>query len=119
MALGEGREALQADGVGHLGDVAVAALQELRRPLQAVGPDEGEGRQVGQRLDLPLQMGEAHAKLPGEARDREVRIIEVLLDDLAGGAWDRLSGHPEGDLALPRAAEVMAALNRLRGTRVG
>jgi predicted ABC-class ATPase len=43
-------------------------------------------------------------------------IIESL-ERLEGGDWDWLTGRPDGDLALPRAHEVMAALNRLRGAR--
>ncbi|HKJ77665.1 MAG TPA: ABC-ATPase domain-containing protein [Gammaproteobacteria bacterium] len=33
--------------------------------------------------------------------------------------WHALSGRPDGDLARPRVAEVMAALSRLRGVRLG
>ncbi len=56
------------------------------------------------------------------ARSRDARIepLPVIHDILAGlerGEWDGLTGHPDGDLALPRAAEVMAVLNRLRGVR--
>lgn len=44
------------------------------------------------------------------------RILEML-DRLAAGDWDWLSGRPDGDLAAPRAHEVLAAINRLRGAR--
>jgi hypothetical protein len=40
-----------------------------------------------------------------------------MLDRLADGDWDWLSGRPDGDLAAPRAHEVLAAINRLRGAR--
>jgi predicted ABC-class ATPase len=40
-----------------------------------------------------------------------------MLDRLAQGDWQWLSGRPDGDLAVPRTHEVMAALNRLRDAR--
>jgi hypothetical protein len=40
-----------------------------------------------------------------------------MLDRLRHGDWDWLSGRPDGDLALPRDHEVMAALNRLRDAK--
>jgi len=51
----------------------------------------------------------------GEARLDPVAELERLLDRLDGKGWDRLSGHPDGDLALPRLQETLAALSRLRG----
>jgi hypothetical protein len=42
-------------------------------------------------------------------------LIEEMLQRIAGGDWKWPSGRPDGDLALPRIHEVMAALNRLRG----
>jgi predicted ABC-class ATPase len=36
---------------------------------------------------------------------------------LERGEWDWLTGCPDGDLALPRLQEAMAALSRLRGAR--
>lgn len=44
--------------------------------------------------------------------------ITRLLDTLRGTEWDSLTGHPDGDLSLPRLAEVLATLNRLRGVRM-
>ncbi len=44
-----------------------------------------------------------------------IRQIESLIGRLHDSGWDDLTGRPDGDLALPRIAEVMAALNRLRG----
>jgi len=43
--------------------------------------------------------------------------IAAMLDRLRGGDWDWLTERPDGDLALPRLHEVMAAANRLRGAR--
>jgi predicted ABC-class ATPase len=43
--------------------------------------------------------------------------IHAMLDRLCQGDWRWLSGRPDGDLAAPRAHEVMAALNRLRQAR--
>jgi predicted ABC-class ATPase len=43
--------------------------------------------------------------------------IEDMLGRLGRGEWDWLTGYPDGDLAVPRPHEVMAALNRLRGAR--
>lgn len=47
-----------------------------------------------------------------------IPFITRLLDQSRGIEWDALSGHPDGDLSLPRSAEVIAALNRLRGIRM-
>jgi len=44
-------------------------------------------------------------------------LILEMLDRLADGDWDWLSGRPDGDLAAPRAHEVLAAINRLRSAR--
>jgi predicted ABC-class ATPase len=44
-------------------------------------------------------------------------LIRGMLDRLGQGDWRWLSGRPDGDLAVPRAHEVMAALNRLRSAR--
>jgi len=44
-------------------------------------------------------------------------VIRQMLDRLRVGDWQWLSGRPDGDLAAPRAHEVMAALNRLRNAR--
>jgi predicted ABC-class ATPase len=44
-------------------------------------------------------------------------LIHEMLERLRDGEWNWLSGRPDGDLAAPRAHEVMAALNRLRSAR--
>ena len=43
--------------------------------------------------------------------------IADMLDRLRDGRWDWLTERPDGDLALPRPHEIMAAMNRLRGAR--
>lgn len=45
-------------------------------------------------------------------------LVRQLSDTLTTIGWDSLTGNPDGDLALPRASEVMAALNRLRGAKM-
>ena len=45
-------------------------------------------------------------------------VLRLDLERLVSGDWDWLTGNPDGDLALPRLGEVMAALNRLRGVRM-
>ncbi len=81
---------------------------DLRAVEQLVDPDQL--RSIGWIL--------AHlAKADRETLD-PISEIHGLLDQLKGTAWDSLTGHPDGDLAMPRLAEVMAALNRLRGVRM-
>ena len=81
---------------------------DLRAVEQLVDPDQL--RSIGWIL----------ASLAKTGRETVDPIFEIhrLLDGLRGTAWDSLTGHPDGDLAMPRAAEVMAALNRLRGVRM-
>ena len=81
---------------------------DLRAVEQLVDPDQL--RSIGWIL----------ASLAKTGRETVDPIFEIhrLLDGLKGTAWDSLTGHPDGDLALPRAAEVMATLNRLRGVRM-
>jgi predicted ABC-class ATPase len=59
------------------------------------------------------------ARLAGENSDdlEPLPVIERMLGRLADGDWRCLTGRPDGDLAVPRVHEVMAALNRLRGVR--
>ncbi|PSQ91236.1 MAG: isopentenyl-diphosphate delta-isomerase [Proteobacteria bacterium SW_6_67_9] len=40
------------------------------------------------------------------------------VDRALAADWDRLTNRPDGDLARPRTAEVMATLSRLRGARL-
>ncbi len=46
-------------------------------------------------------------------------LVLAMLERLGDGDWEWLSGRPDGDLAMPRAHEVMAAINRLRAARFG
>ncbi len=100
-----GRVKVQARGTDTLvfgrGEVDVRAVEQLVDPSQV--------RSIGwllarlSRLDAPVVAADE---------------IASRLERLADADWDRLSGRPDGDLALPRLQEVMAALNRLRGARM-
>lgn len=57
------------------------------------------------------------ARTDGEGVD-PIPEIDRRLSELRATGWDALTGRPDGDLALPRVAEVMATLNRLRGVRM-
>jgi predicted ABC-class ATPase len=52
----------------------------------------------------------------GSSLEPSARVAHWL-ERLEAGEWDWLAGRPGGDLAAPRVADVMAALNRLRGAR--
>jgi len=45
--------------------------------------------------------------------------VASRVERLTDSGWDALTGRPDGDLARPRVHEVLAALNRLRGVRLG
>jgi predicted ABC-class ATPase len=98
-----GRWKIQARGVDTLlfgrGDVDLRAVEQLEDPSQL--------RAIGWIL---ARLSESH-----ENSIEPAPIIRQMLDRIAGGGWDWLTGRPDGDLALPRLHEVMAALNRLRG----
>ncbi len=83
-------------------DIDLRAVEQLVDPCQL--------RSIGWIL--------AHLSKSGQAGKDLIPEIRRLLDKLKGTQWDSLTGHPDGDLALPRVAEVMAALNRLRGVRM-
>ena len=83
-------------------DIDLRAVEQLVDPCQL--------RSVGWIL--------AHLSRAGSDIVEPIPEIERLLNELKGVGWDTLTGHPDGDLALPRTAEVMAALNRLRGVRM-
>ncbi len=83
-------------------DIDLRAVEQLVDPCQL--------RSVGWIL--------AHLSKAGRDTVHPIPEIHRLLDELKGTAWDSLTGHPDGDLSLPRVAEVMAALNRLRGVRM-
>jgi predicted ABC-class ATPase len=100
-----GRWKIQARGLDTLifgqSDIDVRALEQLQDPsqLRAIGWILGRLSEL-QEPDLePLQQ------------------IAEMIETLHSGDWDWLTGRPDGDLAVPRPHEVMAALNRLRGAR--
>lgn len=102
-----GRVKLQARGVETLvfgrGEIDLRAVEHLVDPsqLRAIGwLLVGLGRSPDGRVEPVAALAEALARL----RD---------------GGWDDLSGQPDGDFALPRLQEVMAALSRLRGVGLG
>jgi len=78
-------------------DVDLRALEQLADPSQV--------RTIGVVLA-------ALGKEPGELADTPAKL-SALVDQ----AWSALSERPDGDLARPRVAEAMAALNRLRAVR--
>lgn len=80
-------------------DIDLKAVEQIVDPSQV--------RAVGWIL---VYLSRARARLVEPAP-----AIRELLERLESGNWDDLTGRPDGDLAVPRAAEVMAALNRLRG----
>jgi predicted ABC-class ATPase len=102
---GRGRWKIQARGCDTLvfgrSDIDLRAVDQIEDPAQV--------RAIGWIL----------GRL-SEWRDAPIDAIELtrdMLDRLARGEWDWLTGRPDGDLARPRAHEVHAALNRLRGAR--
>ncbi|MCG6964088.1 MAG: ABC-ATPase domain-containing protein [Acidobacteria bacterium] len=101
-----GKRRIQARGTDTL--VFGRSEVDLRAVEQIV--DSAQVRSMGWLL--------AHlARCPGETVAPLAPVREMLAR-LGGGEWDWLTGHPDGDLALPRLFEVTAALNRLRGVRL-
>ena len=82
-------------------DIDLRAVEQIEDPSQL--------RAIGWILGRLSERSE----IEGEPLPR----IRQMLDRLGQGEWQWLSGRPDGDLAAPRAHEVMAALNRLRDTR--
>lgn len=80
-------------------EVDLRALEQLQDPAQV--------RAIGWLL---VHLSRCHE----EAVEPLPRLAEML-DRLAWGDWDWLSARPDGDLALPRLQDALAALNRLRG----
>ncbi|WP_435103838.1 ABC-ATPase domain-containing protein [Arhodomonas sp. AD133] len=74
---------------------------DLRAVEQIV--DASQVRAIGLLLPLLAAHGGEWVTDPG------AQVRELLAQP-----WERLTGRPSGDLARPRPAEVMAALNRLR-----
>ena len=85
------------------------------------GRQDVDLRAVEQLVD-PSQIraiGWILARLAGRERTpvEPIPRIASWLERLAASDWDGLTGHPDGDLSLPRLHEVLAALNRIRGVR--
>ena len=100
-----GRWKIQARGIDTLvvgrSDIDLRAVEQIEDPSQL--------RAIGWILGRLSEHDEDECEpLPA---------IRRMLDRLGQGDWQWLSGRPDGDLAAPRAHEVMAALNRLRGAR--
>ncbi len=97
-----GKRKIQARGRDTLvfgrGDIDLRAVEQLVDPSQL--------RTIGLLLALM-------AEEPGRIDDPPAWIASRL-----ASGWPRISRYPDGDLALPRTAEVIAALSRLRGTRL-
>lgn len=100
--VGRGRRRVQARGRDAL--VFGRETVDLRALEQLVDP--GQVRAIGALLARMADAGAAIDDPPAWIRAR-----------LANG-WDGIAARPDGDLALPRAAEVLAALSRLRGVRL-
>jgi predicted ABC-class ATPase len=100
-----GRWKIQARGIDTLvigrSDIDLRAVEQIEDPSQL--------RAIGWILGRLSEHEENECEpLPA---------IRQMLDRLGQGEWLWLSGRPDGDLAAPRAHEVMAALNRLRSAR--
>jgi len=108
-------------------DVDLRAVEQLVDPSQVRGIARVLQRLAGERADRsnapspqPAERqavdrgdGPPGGGLAGDWIEAPVqRVAEWLAAD-----WGRLAGRPDGDLARPRLAEVMAALNRLRSAR--
>jgi predicted ABC-class ATPase len=100
-----GRWKIQARGTDTLmfgrSEIDLRAVEQIEDPSQL--------RAIGWILGR-LAEHEADAQEP-------LALIRGMLDRLERGDWKWLSGRPDGDLAAPRAHEVMAAINRLRVAR--
>jgi predicted ABC-class ATPase len=100
-----GRWKIQARGIDALvlgrSEIDLRAVEQIEDPSQL--------RAIGWILGRLSELDEDECEpLP---------LIDRMLDRLEEGDWQWLSGRPDGDLAAPRAHEVMAALNRLRDAR--
>ena len=100
-----GRWKIQARGIDTLiigrAEIDLRAVEQIEDPSQV--------RAIGWILGRLSE----HAVNTGEP----LPLIRGMLKRLASGDWQWLSGRPDGDLAAPRAHEVMAAVNRLREAR--
>jgi predicted ABC-class ATPase len=102
---GRGRWKIQARGIDTLvigrSDIDLRAVEQIEDPSQL--------RAIGWLL--------GRLSAHDEDECEPLLAIRQMLDRLGQGDWQWLSGRPDGDLAAPRAHEVMAALNRLRSAR--
>ena len=100
-----GRWKIQARGIDTLvigqSDIDLRAVEQIEDPSQL--------RAIGWILGRLSEHDENECEPLPEIRQ--------MLDRLRQGDWQWLSGRPDGDLAAPRAHEVMTALNRLREAR--
>ena len=100
-----GRWKIQARGIDTLvigrSDIDLRAVEQIEDPSQL--------RAIGWILG---RLSEYEGK-----ECEPLAAIQQMLDRLRQGDWQWLNGRPDGDLAAPRAHEVMAALNRLRRVR--
>ena len=100
-----GRWKIQARGIDTLvigrSDIDLRAVEQIEDPSQL--------RAIGWILG---RLSEQNAP-----ECEPLAAILKMLDRLQKGEWEWLTGRPDGDLAAPRAHEVMAALNRLRSAR--
>ncbi|MFP4607156.1 MAG: ABC-ATPase domain-containing protein [Thiohalospira sp.] len=100
----QGKRKVQGKGRDHLvfgrEDVDLRAVEQVA--------DRSQVRAIGQLLAKLSDEGGTVADPPAWLRER-----------LEGAEWHRLFDKPDGDLARPRVFEAMAALNRLRGARLG
>jgi len=100
----KGKRKIQAKGPDHMvfggADIDLRAVEQVADPSQV--------RAIGQLMANMFDAGGTIDDPPAWLRER-----------LAGAEWHRLFDKPDGDLARPRVFEVMAALNRLRGAKLG
>ncbi len=93
-------------------------IQPRGRDTLVFGREDVDLRAVEQIADASQvrAIGLILARLADEANpvDDPPAWIAALL----GGGWPAILARPDGDVAKPRTAEVMAALNRLRGARL-
>ncbi|MEF8792057.1 ABC-ATPase domain-containing protein [Thiohalorhabdus sp.] len=100
----KGKRKIQARGPDHMvygsTDIDLRAVEQVADPSQV--------RAIGQLMAKLFEAGGIVDDSPAWLRER-----------LEGREWHRLFDKPDGDLARPRVFEVMAALNRLRGVKLG
>lgn len=101
-----GKRKIQARGI----DVLVFGRSQVDLSCVEQIVDAAQARSIGWLL--------AHLARSSEKAIEPLAHLQAMLGRLGDCEWDWLTGHPDGDLALPRLWEVAAALNRLRGVRL-